>query len=49
VLSFGRYKGWALNQIDVHDSNYIEWLERTPTGRMFRAEIDAILRRRVST
>jgi curved DNA-binding protein CbpA len=44
VLNFGRYNGWSLGEIARHDLEYIEWLDRTPIGRSFREEIDAILR-----
>jgi len=48
VMTFGRYAGWALNQVEAHDPNFIDWLERTPTGRMFNHEIGELLRQRVS-
>ena len=44
VLNFGRYSGWSLGEIARHDLEYIEWLDRTPIGRNFREEVDAILR-----
>jgi curved DNA-binding protein CbpA len=44
VLNFGRYSGWSLGEIARQDLEYIEWLDRTPIGRSFREEIDAILR-----
>lgn len=45
VLNFGRYAGWSLGEIARRDLEYIEWLDRTPIGRPYREEIDAILRR----
>lgn len=45
VLNFGRYAGWSLGEIARHDLEFIEWLDRTPIGRPYRDEIDAILRR----
>lgn len=45
VLNFGRYAGWSLGEIARRDLEYIEWLDRMPIGRPYRAEIDAILRR----
>jgi curved DNA-binding protein CbpA len=45
VLNFGRYNGWSLGEIARADIEYIEWLDRTPIGRPYREEIDAILRR----
>lgn len=47
TIAYGRYRGWALNQVDSYDPNYIEWLQRAPAGRMYAAEIGAILRGRV--
>ncbi len=44
VLNFGRYSGWSLGEIARHDLEYIEWLDRTPIGRTYREEVDAILR-----
>ncbi len=44
VLNFGRYSGWSLGEIARHDLEYIEWLDRTPIGRTYRDEVDAILR-----
>jgi curved DNA-binding protein CbpA len=46
VLEFGRYKGWSLGQIAAHDPDFLEWLERSPSGRQHRAEITALLNRR---
>ncbi len=45
VLTFGRYGGWSLGEIARRDLDYVEWLDRTPVGRPYRDEIDAILRR----
>jgi curved DNA-binding protein CbpA len=45
VLTFGRYVGWSLGEIAQRDLEYIEWLDRTPIGRPYREEIDALLRR----
>jgi curved DNA-binding protein CbpA len=44
VLTFGRYSGWSLGEIARRDLEYIEWLDRTPIGRTYRDQIDAILR-----
>jgi curved DNA-binding protein CbpA len=44
VLNFGRYSGWSLGEIARRDLEYIEWLDRTPIGRTYRDELDAILR-----
>jgi len=45
VLNFGRYAGWSVGEIARRDLEYIEWLDRTPIGRPYREEVDAILRR----
>jgi len=45
VLTFGRYRGWALNQIARYDRDYIEWLSRTTLGRNYRQELADLLRR----
>ena len=46
VMTFGRYRGWTLNQVARFDRDYIEWLSRTTTGRAYRQELDDLLRRR---
>jgi curved DNA-binding protein CbpA len=43
VLSFGRYRGWAIKQIAAYDRNYIEWLSRTMAGRTYTAELQQFL------
>lgn len=45
VLNFGRYAGWSLGEIARRDLEYLEWLDRMPIGRVYRDEIDGILRR----
>ena len=45
VLTFGRYSGWSLGEIGRVDPGYLAWLDRTPIGRPYRAELDALLRR----
>lgn len=45
VLDFGRYKGWSLGQIATHDPDFLEWLQRSPSGRQYRAEIATFLAR----
>jgi hypothetical protein len=44
-MNFGRYAGWSLGEIARRDIDYVEWLDRMPIGRMYRDEIDALLRR----
>jgi molecular chaperone DnaJ len=43
VLDFGRYEGWSLREIAGEDDNYLEWLRRTPAGRVLNREISQIL------
>ncbi len=44
-LTFGRYRGWTLNQVGRYDHDYLEWLARTTMGRNFKRELDELLRR----
>jgi curved DNA-binding protein CbpA len=39
VLDFGRYRGWTLGQVALHDPDFLLWLERSPAGRQYRTEI----------
>jgi curved DNA-binding protein CbpA len=43
VLDYGRYKGQSLADLARQDPDYLNWLARTPAGRGYRAEIDALL------
>lgn len=43
ILSFGRYRGWAISQVAAHDRNYLEWLSRTMAGKTYRVELDQVL------
>ena len=45
LLTFGRYKGWTLNQVDRYDHGYVEWLSRATMGRNYKQELDELLRR----
>jgi curved DNA-binding protein CbpA len=45
VLTFGRFAGWSLGEVAGRDLDYVEWLDRSPIGRQYREEIDAILRK----
>jgi curved DNA-binding protein len=45
VIEFGRYSGWTLGQIRRADPDFLEWLMRVPSGRQYRQEIAALLRR----
>ena len=44
ALTFGRYRGWTLNQVGRYDRDYLEWLSRTTMGRNYRQELDDLLR-----
>ncbi|MEX1296343.1 MAG: DnaJ domain-containing protein [Candidatus Limnocylindrales bacterium] len=44
-LTFGRYRGWTLNQVDRYDRGYVEWLSRATMGRNYKAELDELLGR----
>jgi DnaJ-class molecular chaperone len=44
ALTFGRYRGWTLNQIGRYDRDYLEWLSRTTMGRNYKQELDDLLR-----
>lgn len=46
VLDFGRYQGWALEEIARRDSGYLEWLKRHSSGPRYRREIDRVLAQR---
>jgi curved DNA-binding protein CbpA len=45
-LTFGRYRGWTLNQVGRYDRDYLEWLSRTTMGRNYKRELDQLLRTR---
>lgn len=44
LVTFGRYSGWSLGEIARTNLEFLEWLDRMPIGRPYRAEIDVILR-----
>ena len=46
TVSFGRYTGWTIAQLAIHDPDYLEWLARAPIGRVYRQEIYLQLARR---
>lgn len=46
TVTFGRYTGWTIAQLAVHDPDYLEWLARAPIGRTYRQEIYLQLARR---
>jgi len=43
VMDYGRYEGWSLADIVRYDTDYLEWLSRTQTGRPLRREISELL------
>jgi len=43
VIDFGRYAGWSIPEIARSDSNYLEWLVRTPNGRRYQREVAEVL------
>lgn len=45
-LTFGRYRGWTLNQVARFDAEYLEWLARTTMGRNYKRELDQLRRPR---
>jgi curved DNA-binding protein CbpA len=42
-ISFGRYRGWTVDQVASYDRNYIEWLSRTMAGRTYQADLERVL------
>lgn len=46
VLDFGRYRGWALEEVARRDPGYLEWLRRHSSGPRYRHEIDRLLAKR---
>ncbi len=45
ALTFGRYRGWTLDQVARVDRDYLEWLSRTTMGRNYRRELDSLIKR----
>ena len=43
ILTFGRYKGWSISQVEYSDRDYLEWLRRTPAGRTYHQELHSVL------
>lgn len=42
-ISFGRYRGWTVDQVASYDRNYVEWLSRTMAGRSYQADLERVL------
>jgi curved DNA-binding protein CbpA len=40
VIDFGRYEGWRLADLILHDPDYLRWLARHASGVRYRAEIE---------
>ena len=45
-LDFGRYTGWTLAELAVHDADYLRWLSRHSAGIRYRRAILRLLRDR---
>jgi curved DNA-binding protein CbpA len=43
TISFGRYRGWTVDQVAGYDRNYVEWLSRTMAGRTYQADLERVL------
>lgn len=43
IIDFGRYQGWALEEVVRQDPEYLEWLKRHSSGLRYRHEIDRVL------
>ena len=43
-LTFGRYAGWSLRDLDRRDPDYLLWLSRHSSSIRYRTEIYGILR-----
>ncbi|MGI8830445.1 MAG: DnaJ domain-containing protein [Candidatus Limnocylindria bacterium] len=42
-IDFGRYAGWTLEQLALHDPDYLRWLSRHSSGIRYRQRIDVLL------
>jgi broad specificity phosphatase PhoE len=42
-LDFGHYAGHTIEELAEIDPDYLQWLERTPSGHRYRAEIQRVL------
>jgi len=43
VLDFGHYAGYTIKHIADIDPNFLNWLERHPSGARYRGEIHRVL------
>jgi curved DNA-binding protein CbpA len=46
VIDYGRYAGWSIDELAMHDPDYLQWLVRMPAGRAYAAQIREIFDRR---
>jgi len=42
-LDFGHYAGYTIEELAETDPDYLQWLERHPSGVRYRAEIQRVL------
>ena len=42
-MTFGRYRGWTLEQLAKQDPEYLVWLQRHSSGIGYRRQIEEIL------
>jgi uncharacterized protein (DUF3820 family) len=42
-LDFGHYAGRTIEELAVEDPDYLQWLERHPSGVRYRGEIQRVL------
>ena len=43
LMTFGRYRGWTLEQLAKQDPEYLVWLKRHSSGIGYRRQIEEIL------
>ena len=43
IIDFGRYQGWALEEVARQDPEYLQWLKRHSSGLRYRNEVDRVL------
>jgi hypothetical protein len=43
ILDFGHYAGRSIEELADEDPDYLQWLERHPSGVRYRAEIQRVL------
>jgi len=45
VIDYGRYAGWSIDELAIHDPDYLQWLVRMPAGRQYATRIREIFDR----